>query len=84
MHLDRKFLDKLFKGWSGATAGKLMRRVDDFVKAGLISHNDGELLKAQLTNVIHESSRELSNNMKFYNEGRVYKKYRIYKPPAEE
>lgn len=75
-----KFIHELFQEKHKAISGSLCRRVEDFEKAGLISHNDAELLKGQLKNVVWESYRDLENNIRFFNEGRILKTYPIYAP----
>lgn len=79
-NIDRKFLRILTQKSSNNTARKLCIRIENYEKSGLISNIDSKRLKQEIKDIIHEDFRDIENSIKFYNEGRNFKKYPIYSP----
>lgn len=80
-YINKKFLKDLFRDFSRSMVGKLCKQNEILQRNKNLSETQKlNLLKDFNRELIYESFRELENNIKFFNEGREYKKYPIYTP----
>lgn len=83
-HIDRNFLNKLFKEYSNLMVGRLCKQIeclqDDLDKNSKEFKylNHAKKLRKEF---IYQTFRDMKNQIAFHAEGREYINYKIYTPP---
>lgn len=77
----QEFIQNLLRDSSRSIVGRLCKQVELIdSKIGLSETQKLDILKSFNKELIYESFRELENQLKAYQEGKVYTKFTIYTP----
>ena len=80
-NMEIKFIEKLLESQSRALVGRLCKQNEVLQSNSSININQKMVILKDLSkDLVYETFRDLLNNIKYYNLGLKYQKYKIYKP----